>query len=261
MNKEINEQIKKEICDYMSEDLTVERCGLVVESGGFQRFFSCKNVHLFPKDNFMVDQKDYLIASMSGDIIAVVHSHTEKDIQHLSAFDRFAQYSDPVKWILYHPSIPGFLREYESFPKLKGREFEEGKLDCYDAFRDFYRLAGLEMGSYGPDEGYRVEDWHRVPGVESPYLQFIEKEGFERVPNIQDLQPGDVILSLLAATIPNHASIYVGQNKIFHHLPNRLSMVENLRTFYINYAHSFWRHKDVNKLKIDMVINQINEEI
>src|SRR5215467_12106338 len=103
MNK-INSAVKSDIIRYMKEDESKERCGLVFEAGGIQRFIPCKNTHNTPEVNFCIDAKDFVIASMSGDVIAVVHSHTEKGLLHLSAHDRFCQYNESISWALYHPS-------------------------------------------------------------------------------------------------------------------------------------------------------------
>ncbi len=255
-----SESLKAKIIEHMESDKTVEQCGLVVESGGFLKYFPCRNSHLLPADNFMIDSKDYLIASMAGEIKYVVHSHTENGLPHLSMNDIYCQYQEQLPWILYSPHDPQKLTVYAPVPKLKGREFIEGQRDCYDAMKDFYALAGHKMGNYGPEVGLRIDGWYREEGVESPFLQNIENEGFERVPFIKDIQPGDVILALFGAQVPNHCLVYVGDNKVFHHLPGKLSAVELLRSFWVSYSHSIWRYHDRDSLDIERALNALNED-
>lgn len=255
----IEQALAKEILIYLSSRTDEELCGLVVESGGAYRFLQCENNHQSKVDNFKINPNDYIKASTMGKVAAVCHSHNESGLNHLSSNDRISQYLNPIDWILVkngdlHPAIS----LWTAIPKLKGREFSEGYSDCYDSFRDFYRLAGIEMGEYGPSEGMRIPDWYKKEGASSPFLENIESEGFYQIKSSSLLEPGDVILSLLGAKVPNHASVYVGDNQIFHHLPGKLSACEPMKSFYMKYAHSFWRHKDRDNLNISAVIDILN---
>ena len=252
----IDQPLAKEILKYLSSDKNNELCGLVVESGGAFRFIPCENKHDEKDNNFIISPNDYIKASTMGKVVAVCHSHNANGLNHLSSGDRISQYFSGLQWILVKngDGLP-VLSTWNPVPKLKGREFVEGYSDCYDSFRDFYRLAGIEMGNYGPECGLRIPDWYKQENAVSPFLENIESEGFKRVNSISSIEPGDVIFSLLGAKVPNHASVYIGNNEIFHHLPGKLSCCEPLKGFYIKYAHSFWRHYDRDNLNIKSVID------
>jgi len=257
LERELTLQIIKHLAGTTKE----ERCGLVVESAGIKFYIPCHNSHPVPSDNFCISQADYVAASVRGKVVAVCHSHTEKGLEHLSSNDRIQQYRNNIPWILHsHRGEVTELSVWEPVRKLKGREFSEGYLDCYDSFRDFYALAGKHLPDFSPSDGYRIEGWYKEPGATSPFTDNIENFGFNKVKDHNDMIPGDVIFSLLGAKVPNHVSVYVGNNMIFHHLPGKLSMVEPLRGFYLKYTHSIWRsgnHKDLN---ISGAIELLNED-
>lgn len=107
------------------------------------------------------------------------------------------------------------------FEHLLGREFTHGTKDCYTIVRDFYRdNFGLELTDYA-----RPDDWWDE-GL-NLYVDNFSKEGFIQVDfNPYDMQPGDLFLSAILSKVPNHASIYLGQGYVLHHLPGRLSTRE-----------------------------------
>lgn len=258
---ELERELTLQIIKHMATTTDEERCGLVVESAGIKFYIPCHNSHSFPADNFCISQTEYISASIRGKIIAVCHSHTEKGLEHLSSNDRIYQYRNNLPWILhsYRDGIPA-ISVWEPIKKLKGREFSEGYLDCYDSFRDFYSLAGKQLPDFSPSEGYRLEGWYNKDGATSTFTDNIEKFGFHKIKSHADMIPGDVIFSLFGAKIANHASVYVGNNMIFHHLPGKLSMVEPLRGFYMKYTDSIWRSDNHKDLNISGVIGLLNED-
>ncbi len=81
------------------------------------------------------------------------------------------------------------------------------------------------------------------------------------IEGFNDMKEGDVIISLLGSNIPNHSLVYVGNNEVFHHLPERLSGVEVLRDYFIKMKHSIWRYKDSENLPISDVIKLLKSEV
>ncbi len=254
----MNRYIERAIKLHAKKNPFIECCGLIVNTGAGQFYIECENVHEDKKNHFKISDKDYISVSSMGEIVAVVHSHVGKNANEtLSKNDRIMQYLNPITWVL---CSRGKVSVHEPIKKLKGREFKEGYCDCYDSFKDFYKLAGKDMGEYSPEDGFRIPDWHKVEGAESPFLQFMGKEGFSEVEKIESIEPGDVILSLLGAPIPNHASTYIGDNEIFHHLPGRPSAIEPLRRYFIDFKHSIWRADDRASLQILDVIAILKSE-
>lgn len=244
--------IEKVILSQFSKEKKKESCGIVVETSNGLIFHPARNVSHVPENNFVIDDSDYIIASTYGDIKAIVHSHIGKNpLNHLSSNDRICQYSTASEWWL---AVNGEIKKYKPIPKLKGRIFNEGYSDCYDCLKDFYALAGLDMKNYGPEDGFRIPEWHEKEGVESPFLKFLDSEGFSSGVNINDLRPGDVILSLLGSKVPNHCSLYVGNNEIFHHLPGKLSFIEPLRPYFVKFKDSIWRYTGKENLNIEAAL-------
>lgn len=248
--------IEKTIKTYMMASGNFERCGLVVEKQYGDTFIPCKNIHFEPKENFLISSSDFVRASINGKIKAVVHSHVN-GINKLSSIDRCCQYINKYDYWLY---CDGELTKHSPIKKLKGREFKEGFVDCYDSMKDFYYLCGVDLGSYNPGDGFRIPDWHKEPGAKSPFIENLAREGFFQIEKMEDMIEGDVIISLLGSNVPNHSLVYLGNNRVFHHLPERLSGVEPLREYFVKMKHSIWRRLDYKDLPFSDVISILDRE-
>lgn len=197
-----------------------EQCFFILEDGSKKE---CRNVSSQP-DSFIMhtdDVIDYLHLAT-----AIEHTHPNNE-PHLSTADRECQIKTQLPWVLngktYRPCWP-----------LLGRVFEYSVEDCFTLFRDFYHLAGHEIRDYRP-----YGDWWDDGG--NMYIDNFEREGFYQVkyPEI-----GDTIMISLGSDKANHAAMYIGNNKILHHLPGRLSKRDNYAGYYVKYTHSIWRHKE-----------------
>ncbi|QPX75432.1 putative minor tail protein [Serratia phage vB_SmaS_Opt-169] len=236
-----------------------ECCGIVVKCNKSNelKYMPFKNMAIDKLNQFFIGPMDYISAMSSGEIIAIVHSHpSASHSRTLSHSDRVSQMGvNKPYWLV----VDGVIKKYPPILKFKKRKFIEGEVDCYNIFKDFYAFCGLEMGEYSKAEGYRIGEWWKAPGATSPYLDNMEKEGFYKV-KLGEILPGDVILSYLCCPLVNHAMIYFGGNEIFHHLPNRLSLIEPLRDYFIKMKDSVWRHKDYKSLEIERTINFIRSK-
>ena len=71
---------KEEAKKHFIKCLPSEGCGLLVERGGNEFFFPCKNIASHIQDNitFAINPLDFAACEDSGaDILAVIHSHVE----------------------------------------------------------------------------------------------------------------------------------------------------------------------------------------
>ena len=71
---------KQEAKKHFQECKPAEGCGLLVERGGNEFFFPCKNIASHIQDNitFAINPLDFAACEDSGaDILAVIHSHVE----------------------------------------------------------------------------------------------------------------------------------------------------------------------------------------
>lgn len=71
----------KEILEYLSEIYPEEGCGLLVNKKGKIYWVPCENVAENKKEDFIISAEDYIKASLSGDIYAIVHSHPDSSCE------------------------------------------------------------------------------------------------------------------------------------------------------------------------------------
>lgn len=242
----MDNKLKAEIIAYSKAEEPREMCGFVVLRGGEKIFMPCENVAKDKEEHFEIDPDDYLRAEESGEVLALVHSHPNGEPK-LSPADLHTQMMCQLDFWLV---CDGEIHAFEKIPPLIGRDFDHGRMDCYTLYRDFYRLAGCELPNFERDD-YWWEDGLNL------YLDNIEKHGFERVADEHDLQIGDVILIQVGANVPNHASIYVGNQTVLHHAPKRLSKRDLYDGYWLKHTHSIWRFKKWLTLDFTVPLNSL----
>lgn len=240
-------ELEEKIIQYAIEHEPQEICGFVVFNGKENQFLPCENQAVEPTDYFEISDADYLRAEKCGQIVAIVHSHPEPNgAPVLSTQDRQMQVQTGLEWWLVHNKTQ-CLKKFRNAPHLLGREFDHGVMDCYTLYRDAYMLAGYEM-----DQFERADDWW--DNGENLYLDNIQGQGFERV---EEPQLGDVILIQMMADVPNHAAIYLGDQMVLHHSPNRLSKRDLYNGYWLKHTHSIWRHKNAANLDFNGILNDL----
>lgn len=239
-------ELEQTIITYSKSQEPHECCGFVVLKGGESHFLPCENISVDKENHFEISPEDYLNAEQQGEVIALVHSHPNGE-PVLSVADLQTQMCCQLDfWLVCDEKL-------HIFPKISplvGREFEHGKMDCYTLYRDFYRLAGYEMKNYERDDHW-WEDGFNL------YLDNIEKEGFEKVTDLHDLQIGDVILVQISSDVPNHAAIYIGEQMVLHHSPRRLSKRDLYDGYWLKHTHSIWRFKQWSQLDFTVPLNSL----
>ena len=71
---------KEDAKKHFIECMPAEGCGFLVERGGNEFFYPCKNIasHIEEEVTFAIDPLDYAACEDSGaDILAIIHSHVE----------------------------------------------------------------------------------------------------------------------------------------------------------------------------------------
>ena len=66
----------EEIFDHFQQEYPREGCGVIGVVKGKSKWFPCKNV-AEDDDDFVMDSRDYINASLRSDIVALVHSHPD----------------------------------------------------------------------------------------------------------------------------------------------------------------------------------------
>ena len=156
--------------------------------------------------------------------IAVLMKKEDKDIHGLSLEERAEINFEKILGVTVGSSknlsevfIPDKYFENSSFT---GRPFLHGLFDCYTLIRDYYKK---EFNVYLPTNMQRNWEWW-LQG-DNLYLDSAKYYGFEEV---RELKIHDVIIMKVASPVPNHGAVYIGDNKILHHMAGRFSTVQKL---------------------------------
>lgn len=239
--------MKTKIINHANSCGETECCGFVIDN---KTYMPCKNISPTPAETFEISPDDWIVAEEQGEITAIVHSHPN-GLPILSEADQIYQQQTAVDWWLV---CDNQIHKFRHIKPLLGREFEHGKTDCLSIVRDAYMLAGINLPDYEREDDW----WHNGQNL---YLDLLPKNGFERV-DAEDVQEGDIILVCLGSETPNHAAVYIGNQYILHHCPDRLSKRDLYGGFWRNYTHSIWRHNQWQKsgytaISNNMAINSI----
>ncbi|MDX2074709.1 MAG: C40 family peptidase [Alphaproteobacteria bacterium] len=214
----MNEHTKQSIADHAAQEFPRECCGLLINDGGKEIYWPCRNMAV-KTDNFQLHPQDYLAGEKRGQIMAIIHSHPNGSPEPSQA-DKVACERTGLPWhIIAYPTLQwaSLLPSGYKAPLL-GREWSHGVLDCYSLIRDWYfEERAVELMDFP-----RQDEWWRRG--DNLYEENFERAGFMEVKD--DLQLGDVILMQVLSDVPNHAGIYIGGNMMIHHLFNRLSCRE-----------------------------------
>ena len=219
-----------------------ECCGFVIDN---KTYMPCKNISPIPTETFEISPDDWIQAETIGEITAIVHSHPN-GLPILSEADQIYQQQTAVDWWIV---CDNQIHKFRFIKPLLGREFEHGKTDCLTIVRDAYMLAGIDLPDYE-----RADDWWH--NGQNLYLDLLPENGFERV-DAENLQEGDIILACLGSETPNHAAVYIGNQYILHHCPDRLSKRDLYGGFWRNYTHSIWRHNQWQKSGYTAISNNL----
>jgi len=212
---ELLDELRAQILRHAKAEDPRECCGLVAVVKGRQRYFPCRNIAQTPDEHFVLD--GWHEVEDKGEVVAVVHSHPKTNPAPSTA-DRVACEKSELPWFIVNPKTEGWgYCEPEGFElPYVGREFVHGIVDCYTLVRDWYaREYGIQLRDYD-----RRDRWW--DHGENLYVENFQKEGFRKIP-VEEVRQGDLILMNLVSPVPNHAAIYIGDQRVLHHVQGRLS--------------------------------------
>jgi proteasome lid subunit RPN8/RPN11 len=204
-----------------------ECAGFVLLTAEGEVYRACEN-RAEGNDHFIIAPEDFAQAEDDGQILAVVHSHPGMTARPSEA-DRAGCAISGLPWLIVSVIGGEAVEVREILPDgykapLIGREFFHGALDCYTLIRDWFER---ERGITIPDFARKNEWWN--DGASSLYLDGYAEAGFERVPEGEPLQVGDVPLMQIRSTngVPNHAGVLVAftdiRGTLLHHMVGRRS--------------------------------------
>ena len=214
-----------------------EACGLVVIIKGRERYWPCRNLAV-GTDQFVLDPVDYAAADDAGDIMTVVHSHPSTPADPSQA-DKVSCEASGLPWLVYGVQAQrwAYLEPSGYQAPLVGRQWSHGVLDCYSLIRDWFRIErGLVLPNFD-----RRDEWWLAGG--NLYLENFRAAGFAEI-DPADIQPGDGILMRVMSPVPNHGAVYLGDNRIIHHVQGRLSCRDNYTEFWRQRTTQVARHEN-----------------
>ena len=209
------DEIIKAVQSHAAEVAPQECCGLVVNRGGKMEYVPCRNVASEPTERFAIDPKQYAEIEDADEIVMIAHSHAYQNPKPSEA-DLVGCEKSGLPWLIVnHPTGAHTLTHPGGFKlPLLGRSFCKGLVDCYALVRDYYHIElGIDLPDYD-----RPEVWFEVG--RSLILERFESAGFKPV---DSPQINDLAVMTIGASVPNHVAVFVDDNKILHHVINRLS--------------------------------------
>lgn len=219
----INAELKNKIVEHAECYSPNEICGLLLQVNGVTEYHPCRNMSPHAGQHFQINPVDYARVEERGEIVAVVHSHPNGPVEFSEA-DKVSCEATGLPWLLVVKVGGSTWLFQEMVPtgykaKLLGRPWCHGVLDCYAIIRDYYdQELNIKLPDFERDDLW----WEKGQDI---YTENFVKAGFSPI-ELRDIRMGDVILMRVGAKVTNHGAIYVGENKILHHLYNRLSCYE-----------------------------------
>lgn len=232
-------KIKMAIFEHAKDEYPKECCGVVTQKGRVQKYHRIDNIHDDPENHFEMHHQQYVDASESGAVIGIAHSHTGDGATTLpSAHDSCMCNEFEIPYIIV--SLPeGDLRIVEpEIRPLTGRPWSLGSYDCYGLIMAWHKEQGIELTDF------RLPfEWWKDEHKENLYLDNYLNEGF--IETGKDPEPGDMVIMQIQSNKWNHAGIYLGGNKILHHLFGKLSSIDIYSGWYQSKTVMVCRHKDL----------------
>ena len=206
---------------HAKEEDPKESCGLLVNVRGKEKYYPCRNLSMTSYQCFILDPEDYIRASNSGDIVAVIHSHPTTS-PNPSEADKMHCEASNLPWHIVNPNTEqwGYYEPKGYKPPLIGREYVWGILDCWSLVRDWYK----------EEKNIVLRDWER-PLTPEDFLKdpmferCAEATGFKELKPDENLKDGDLLFMSILGNGLNHVGIFI-KGDVLHHLTDRLSCKE-----------------------------------
>lgn len=216
----ITDAVRSSALQHAQEEAPRESCGLVLLKHGKLRYHRCGNLSPEPELSFVIDPADWVEAEDSNsEVVAIIHSHPNTPATPSQA-DRVVCEQWGLPWHIVNPQTGawGYCEPCGYRAPLLGRPWVWGATDCWSLCRDWYA------------EVLRIElrDWERPIdpadfNADPMFERCFRDTGFRELRKDEELQPGDLLLMSIASDKLNHIGVYVGDQRVLHHLGGRLS--------------------------------------
>jgi cell wall-associated NlpC family hydrolase len=224
-------ELQPQIQDYCKKLAPQEACGLILKNDLEFEFVPCENIAVDKETNFKI--ADTTMLKYSKDIYSIFHSHVEggtpavtlSDIKTCEAWGCIGSivFLSPNDNNICSDVV--FYGKEVIYKKLTGRPYYYNVFDCFTMIRDFYYTQlNIDLKHVYSDYGW----WEHTEHKDSLYLKEPDRLNLVEIDIRQPLQVGDILsMKLGRSKCINHGSIYVGNNKILHHLEGKLSCTES----------------------------------
>ena len=128
-------------------------------------------------------------------------------------------------------------RYFENTPMI-GRPFLHGLFDCYTLVKDYFKR---NFNLILPTNLQRTWEWWNTGS--NLYLEHANSYGFTEA---KDIKKHDLLVMSLSSPVPNHGAIYLGDNKIMHHVAGRFSTIEEFGSMYKYKLSVILRNESIN---------------
>lgn len=223
-----------------------EACGFIISKGKKSVAIEVKNEAANPREFFLINPEAYIEAEEQGEILAVWHTHTNGNIEPTEA-DLAGCEASGVTWLLlnvykrtdcfeYSPMVVFEPSGYEA--PFVGRPYIFGTFDCWTLVVDYLeRTHGIRMSNDYP----RIDGFWRKDGSDF-FDSCFSNEGLIEVQD--EPKDGDVFMFQTDATgKASHVAVYVGDDKILHHVQGRLSQIDIYGGYWTKHTIRHLRHE------------------
>jgi proteasome lid subunit RPN8/RPN11 len=238
----IDKKIKNFIRAESIKNSPRESCGFIVEKDNKISCVKTKNIAEDPISYFQISAIDFLQTKKQYDnILYVYHNHLSENFD-FSELDILTSDNLNIPLLLYIFKDDSFKTYYPtSFKKgYTGKCFKIKENDCFTFIKEYF-LNEFNINIQPITENYsnRIEAQKILD--ENLKLNFLEKNGFYKVENMQILENNDILL--ISTRFGKHFAIYIGNNKIIHQPIFGFSKIENYCNFYRRHTVSVYRRK------------------
>ena len=198
-----------------------ESCGLLLNIRGKERYYPCRNLSAQSDEYFILDPEDYIKASNTGDITAIIHSHPDTPPVPSQA-DKMSCEQSKLPWYIVNPKTEtwGYYEPCGYKAPLLGRPWVWAVTDCWSLIVDWYKEErGIELLDY--ERPTKIEEFTDDPVFE----RYLPSRGFRLLKPDEPLMNGDVLAMSILGKGLNHVGIFI-DGDVLHHSADRLSCRE-----------------------------------
>lgn len=218
--------LKSQIKDQALKNPFIEVCGFIIEDEEKLRVLPAMNVAPNKKHKFEIYAKDFLKASLNGDIKAIYHSHPNSE-ENFSCFDQinsFYHKYDNLIYIVKTDTLKildrNFLSEYLNKP------FVYGESDCYNLVKEYYnKELNIHLPSF--TDCYRSL-FYDITTFDQ-LIEFGKTNNFKFQNQLSHANKNNILLfNFYNTLLPPHFAIYLGHGYFLHHPRNGFSQIGHL---------------------------------